>query len=149
VIDFEPDELNEVLRSNLEVLFEDQIQLLAQKEKLLSKSWFTSCIPLHGLNKYIVLVECTEPLIQQISLFMFDRTEPPPSRAEMVDSIAECANIVGGLIKSELESPYSMGLPLAFSGDRGYLEILYTKEIAEFCYVCFGEPMRITIFGSI
>lgn len=149
MIDFEPDEISEVLKSNLEILFQEDISLLAEKEQLLSNKWFTSCIPLVGLNKYIILVECTEPLIQDISLFMFNREEPPPTRPEIIDSIAECANIVGGLVKSELKTPYAMGLPLAFSGDRGYLEILYTNKVAEFCYVCFGAPMRITIFGSI
>ncbi|MCW8998348.1 MAG: chemotaxis protein CheX [Kangiellaceae bacterium] len=80
---------------------------------------------------------------------MFDREAPAPSRAETIDSIAECANIVGGLVKGELKTHYAMGLPLAFAGDGSFLEILYSNKVAEFCYVCFNAPMRITIYGSI
>ncbi len=134
--------VEEVIEITHGVLFPllGDVDQLAGKDDVPPRLWRAS-VTISGTSNGLVAVDCSEELARRLASAMFDA---PPSRlteGEILDSLGEIANIIGGNIKALLPGPSALGLP------KVELDVSEPPvgPIVEQVFSCTGEPLRVTL----
>jgi chemotaxis protein CheX len=76
----------------------------------------SSSIDLTGAWPGRVLVQCPQPLAVRMAGVLFQLDDDAVNEDDVVDTLAELANVIGGNVKSLLPAPSQLGLPSSPAG---------------------------------
>ena len=76
----------------------------------------TGCVQISGTWRGAVVIQTTEGFARQAAREMFDIAASEVTSADMVDTLAEITNMIGGNIKSQVPSPSYLSLPSVTTG---------------------------------
>lgn len=134
--------IEEVVEVTHGVLFPllGEVDQLADSEDVPDRLWRAS-VTISGTSNGLVAVDCSEELARRLASAMFDSPESELSEAEVLDSLGEIANIIGGNIKALLPGPSTLGLP------KVELDVTAPPvgPILEQVFSCTGEALRVTL----
>jgi chemotaxis protein CheX len=101
-------------------------------------------VTITGVSNGVVTVDCSEELARRLAAAMFDAPESSLSEEEVLDSLGEIANIIGGNIKAMLPGPSKLGLPTISRDVCGPPEGVLVEQ----GFTCTGEPLRVALAGT-
>lgn len=93
-----------------------------------------------------ILLEGSPNFARRAAAVMFDMPSEDVSLNEMIDAVAELANMVGGNLKSILPGPSTLSLPefTRCAGERPMPAGV--TRVTEVAMSCDAEPIRVTVF---
>jgi len=102
-------------------------------------------VSIEGTSHALVAVDCSAALARKIAGAMFDADPDSLSEEDVLDSLGEVANIIGGNIKALLPGPSRLGLPQI------------TRDVAapppgawlHQAFQCTGEPFRVSVVSPL
>jgi chemotaxis protein CheX len=98
-------------------------------------------VSIQGTSQAIVSVDCSEVLARSIAAAMFSQDPGELTEDEVLDSLGEIANIIGGNIKALLPGPSKLGLPQVERDVDGPP----ARPVVLQAFLCTGEPLRVTV----
>jgi chemotaxis protein CheX len=98
-------------------------------------------VTITGTSNGIVTVDCSETLARRLAAAMFDAEPGALSEEDVLDSLGEVANIIGGNIKALLPGPSRLGLPKIDHDVSAPPD----HTLVEQSFSCTGEPFRVSL----
>jgi chemotaxis protein CheX len=109
-------------------------------------SLLTACVQITGAWKGSVLLRCSSELARHAAAAMFAAEVESVSSEEMLDSLGELANMIGGGVKSLLPEVCTLSLPTVVEGASFSLFVCGASPVQQSTFACQGEPMWVTLF---
>lgn len=105
----------------------------------------SACVWLSGAWQGGVILSCTTAFARTVAGLMYARDSSSMTHDEIMDSLAELVNVVGGNVKALVEGPCEISLPVV-TRDRIQVPSLSDEIVAS--YRCDGElqPLVVRVF---
>ena len=129
-----------------------QFELVAAHAPILpdgDRSTVTGCVHVTGDWEGAVTFECSELLARRAAATMFALPLDDVSDAEVVDTVGELANMVGGNVKSLLSGECGLSLPSVSGGSDHRMTIPGALPIDRVAATCDGQPVVVTLLERV
>ena len=114
-----------------------------------SSDRLTGCVQITGVWRGSVTLETSRGFARSAAASMFAVPEENVTSAEIIDALAELANMLGGNIKSLLPGPSFLALPSVTEGSDYELNLPKTQSLTEVRFVSLSDDIQIKIFEHI
>lgn len=96
-----------------------------------NESALCSTVSLGGAFRGLVVVRCTEQTARNFAAGMFEDDPDALAYTDVADAVGEVANQVGGVVKTLVPGPTSLGLPVVVAGTGpGHVELPFLSSVA-------------------
>ena len=141
-MEFGVDDLYEVVESIWLPTLEMAVQLhdapLSQVELTELR---TAVVKINGAWEGGVIIQCSEELLKYAASVMLAIDPAEPTAEDLMDTLCELVNMLGGTVKSMLPEPCSLTLPEVLNHPS---EIFESPSWVNF--QCHDEPLRVAVF---
>ncbi len=101
----------------------------------------TGCVQISGAWQGAVVLQASVAFATQAAARMLSIPGEDVAENDLLDSLAELTNMIGGNLKSLVPSPSYLSLPCATSGHD--FRLPGTRTVSDVSLSCLGEPLRI------
>ncbi|MGE0679667.1 MAG: chemotaxis protein CheX [Candidatus Binatia bacterium] len=108
-------------------------------------SLLAACIQITGAWEGSVVLRCSSELARHAAAAMFATEVESISSGEMLDSLGELANMIGGGVKSLLPEVCTLSLPTVVEGANFSLFVRGASPVQQSRFACRGEPVWVTL----
>lgn len=111
-------------------------------------SWLAARVRITGAWDGAVTLHCSPDLARRAAAAMFTMEIESVSSGEMLDSLGELVNMIGGGVKAFLPEICSLSLPLVGEGASLTPFTLGAIPVQESTFACQGEPVWVTLLKN-
>jgi chemotaxis protein CheX len=108
-------------------------------------SLLAACVQIIGAWEGSVILHCSPELARHAAAAMFATEVENISSGEILDSLGELANMIGGGVKSLLPEVCTLSLPTVVEGANFSLFVLGASPVQQSTFACQGEPVWVTL----
>lgn len=108
----------------------------------------TACIQISGMWNGCVLLLPTEAFARRAASLMLDVPEEQIKAVDMLDTVAELCNMIGGGVKSLMPGHCSLSLPTVMQGQNYALRVPKTRLVAALSFACDAEPLEVRVLAE-
>jgi chemotaxis protein CheX len=108
-------------------------------------SLLAACVQITGAWEGSVILHCSPELARHTAAAMFATEIESISSGEILDSLGELANMIGGGVKSLLPEVCTLSLPTVVEGANFSLLVRGASPVHLSTFVCQGEPVWVTL----
>ena len=108
-------------------------------------SLLAACIQITGAWEGSVVLRCSPKLARHAAAAMFAAEVESISSGEMLDSLGELANMIGGGVKSLLPEICLLSLPTVVEGANFSLFVRGASPVQRSRFACQGESVWVTL----
>ncbi len=105
----------------------------------------TGCVHISGAYTGSVTVECSADAARGIAAALFGMPGNEVTDEEVVDSVGEIVNMIGGNVKSMLPAPSKLSLPAVAHGYHSWLEVPGVEVAREVRLEWRSQPVVISL----
>lgn len=124
---------------NMGVSESDVAETCAQDERM------TGCVQISGTWRGAVLIQTSEGFVKHAACEMLDIAESDVTAADMVDTLAEITNMIGGNIKSQVPSPSYLSLPSVTTGHDFNFRLTGAEIVSQLPMRSNDQPLTVMI----
>lgn len=105
----------------------------------------TGCVQISGTWKGAVIVQTSEGFARHAAAEMLSIDIDDVTAGDMLDSLAELTNMIGGNIKSQVPGPSFLSLPSVTTGHDFDFKLKGAVVINELTMNCSQEPLNVVV----
>jgi chemotaxis protein CheX len=139
-------DVGEVVRSVWDCMLGLDAETVELEALCMPTDHLLGAISISGEWTGMVIVEASDHAARTAACRMLDQKDEDLTADDILDTLAELTNIVGGNIKSLVPGPSGLALPSVTSGEDYDLRLSKASLLCRAAFNAGGQPLRISVW---